>query len=171
MMVETPNQKSDCELIGKKKLDTLLERPQSQKQSDRYSTRNQSEQGNPNLLCDSDDCSVQHIDDSVGIDNFTPDILMNKNNTFKDKQKEGGNQTQQRGSYNRGAFAKHNSPDRTGLLADYPPLLSESSMSATHKRKSKQGSDAHSDDEVEVRRGLESEHARTDMGSNPELLR
>ena len=33
------------------------------------------------------------------------------------------------------------------------------------------GSGHHSDDDVEVRRGLESENVRTDMGSNPELLR
>ena len=49
------------------------------------------------------------------------------------------------------------------LLADFPPKLSES----VHKKS--QNSQVHSDDEVEVRRGLESENARSDMGSNPEL--
>lgn len=53
-------------------------------------------------------------------------------------------------------------------MAEWPAPISESSMSVSKKNK---GSDAHSDDEVEVRRGLESEHVRTDMGSNPELLR
>ena len=47
--------------------------------------------------------------------------------------------------------------------------LSESSMSVPRQKKT--GSETHSDDEVEVRRGLESENVRTDMGSNPELLR
>ena len=50
--------------------------------------------------------------------------------------------------------------------------MSEMSLSAVHRRnrnKKHMNSQAHSDDEVEVRRGLESEHVRTDMGSNPEL--
>ena len=64
--------------------------------------------------------------------------------------------------------------DSSRLLADFPPQMSEMSLSAVHKRNNKRrkshaNSQAHSDDEVEVRRGLESEHVRTDMGSNPEL--
>lgn len=53
-------------------------------------------------------------------------------------------------------------------LDDFPPQLSESSARA---KPSLGGSGHHSDDDVEVRRGLESENVRTDMGSNPELLR
>ena len=49
------------------------------------------------------------------------------------------------------------------LIEDFPPQLSES----VHRKS--QNSQAHSDDEVEVRRGLESENARSDMGSQPEL--
>lgn len=73
---------------------------------------------------------------------------------------------QKRQSYNRGQF-QQNDPNK--LLCDFPPQLSESSISK--HRQSLNTSQAHSDDEIEVRRGLESENARTDMGSNPELLR
>jgi len=66
-------------------------------------------------------------------------------------------------SYNRGAFQQ---AFDGRLMSDFPPQLSESS----YQRRS-QDSKAHSDDEVEVRRGLESEHARSDMDNNPELLR
>ena len=53
------------------------------------------------------------------------------------------------------------------VIENFPPPLSVSSA-----RKHSQGSDCrHSDDDVEMRRGLESENVRTDMGSNPELLR
>ena len=54
------------------------------------------------------------------------------------------------------------------VLDDFPPQLSESSARV---KPSGNGSEQHSDDDVEVRRGLEPESARTDMGSNPELLR
>ena len=54
------------------------------------------------------------------------------------------------------------------LLDDFPPQLSESSARV---KPSGNTSEQHSDDDVEVRRGLEPESARTDMGSNPELLR
>ena len=54
------------------------------------------------------------------------------------------------------------------LLDDFPPQLSESSARV---KPSLDGSGHHSDDDIEVRRGLESENVRTDMGSNPELLR
>ena len=60
------------------------------------------------------------------------------------------------------------------LLADFPPQLSESSYHRSRKRKQNSDDESasmHSDDEIEVRRGLESERQRTDMGSNPELLR
>lgn len=70
---------------------------------------------------------------------------------------------------NRGGYSdkrKHERSDRA--LDDFPPQLSESSI---HVKPSRGGSGHHSDDDVEVRRGLESENVRTDMGSNPELLR
>ena len=91
-------------------------------------------------------------------DIITPDILAKKGGDLGSlKMPMDGDfhaiSDAKRGSYNRGAFQK---ADSSKLLADYPPLLSESSM--TDKRKSKVGSEAHSDDEIEMRRGLESEH-------------
>jgi len=101
-----------------------LKRPMSQKQSDRYSARDRSDMGNA-MLCDSQS-SVLRIEESIGINEaITPDILSTKN---KDAGLLNAKQIvdQKRTSYNRGAF-QQNDPNK--LLADFPPQLSESSIS------------------------------------------
>ena len=74
-MAETPNnhhQKSA-------RADFLKDRPQSQKQSDRYSARNRHSESGANMLCESEG-SVQQLEDSgvIGDDAITPDILLTK---------------------------------------------------------------------------------------------
>ena len=150
-------------------------RPLSQKHSARYlpeeNEYDYSARGN-NLLCESDASGV-HLEESqkveskteTDITDITPQIHTNKaktkNNTFLPAPiSKTCKSREDRNSYTRGAFMQLRD---SKLLADFPPQLSES----VHKKS--QNSQAHSDDEVEVRRGLESENARSDMGSNPEL--
>ena len=76
-MAETPNnhhQKSA-------RADFIKDRPQSQKQSDRYSARNRHSESGANMLCESEG-SVQHLEDSgvIGGDVITPDVLLMKKN-------------------------------------------------------------------------------------------
>ena len=74
-MAETPNnhhQKSA-------RADFIKDRPQSQKQSDRYSARHRHSESGANMLCESEG-SVQQLEDSrvIGDDSITPDILLTK---------------------------------------------------------------------------------------------
>ena len=118
------------------------------------------------MLCDTES-SVLRLEDSEKIDvEITPDAAINKQKASLNSEKRKA--AYQRKSYNRGTFMQV-SHDR--LVEDFPPQLSESARSKMTKKKGEGSQETHSDDEVEVRRGLESENVRSDMGSNPELLR
>ena len=126
----------------------------------------QSEDGN--ILLDDSNNSIQFCEDSGVIQDITPDIMVNKEKRVTRVLKAREMFSDQEKVNPGGCSDKRKQEKSDRALDDFPPRLSESSILV---KPSQGASGHHSDDDVEVRRGLESENVRTDMGSNPELLR